>query len=65
MLKRWSSKTREHTIEVGGNIRSYVEAHPLKDNATIEYLREWIQNVQELLKNNKIHDRDNIRKYLF
>ena len=52
-------------IEVGGNIRSYVEAYLLKENATIEYLREWIQNVWELLKNNKIHDRDDIRKYLF
>ena len=50
---------------MGGNVRSYVEVYPIKENTTIENLRESIQNVWELLKNNKIHDRDNIRKYLF
>ena len=40
MLKRWSCKSREYAIEIGGNIRLYVEVDPLKDNATNEYLRE-------------------------
>ena len=65
MLKQQSNKMKDRALDVGGNVRHYVEVHLVKENAGVMYLREQIRNVQELLKNNKTHDGDNIRKYLF
>ena len=65
ILKQWSNKMKDRALDVGGNARHYVEVHPVKENAGVIYLREWIRNVQELLKNNEMHDRDDTRKYLF
>ena len=64
MLKNWSKKYKEYTMQLGGNVKLYVNAHSIKDNATIEYRCEWIQNVLELAKNNVAFERDDIRKYL-
>ena len=41
-----------------------MKAHQIKDDATIEYRREWIQNVLELTKNNTNFEGNNIKKYL-
>ena len=51
-------------MQLGGNVKAYVDAHLIKDNTKIEYRRESIQNVWELTKNNIINDGDDIRKYL-
>ena len=52
-------------MELGGNAKAYVNVHPLKDNATLEYRCKWIQNIMKLAKNTRIYDGDDIRKYLY
>ena len=37
MLKRWSCKLQEYVMQLGGNVRAYVEVHPLRDNVKLEY----------------------------
>ena len=32
-------------MQLGENVRNYVEAYPLKENVNIEYLQEWLRNV--------------------
>ena len=51
-------------MELGGNIKTYVEAHLLKENSIIKYLKEQISNVREPIKNNKTYEQDDIRKYI-
>ena len=51
-------------MQLGGNVRNCIEVHPLKENVNVEYLWEWIRNVQELIKNNVTYNGNDIRKYL-
>ena len=37
ILKKWSQTCKEYTMELGGNVKAYIDAHPLKENAIIEY----------------------------
>ena len=52
-------------MELGGNVKGYMNAHPISENVTLEYRCEQIRNVMELVKNTRIYDGDNIRKYLY
>ena len=64
MLKKWSKKCKEYVMQLGGNVRSYVHAYPIKKDVTIEYKQEQIQNILELAKNNITFEGNNIRNYL-
>ena len=52
-------------MELGGNVKAYVNAYSLKDNTILEYRCKQIRDIIELAKNTRIYDRDNIRKYLY
>ena len=56
-------KCKEYAMQLGGNVRAYVEVHLLKDNVQLEYRCKWIRNVLKLAKNNIIYNGDDIRKY--
>ena len=40
ILKRQSKKSREYIIQLGDNMKAYIEVHLIKDNVKIEYRRE-------------------------
>ena len=39
-LLDWSQKSKEFAIQLGKNVQKYIEAYPLKENVTVEYLYE-------------------------
>ena len=56
MLKKQSQTCREYAMELEGNIKAYVNVHPLKDNVILEYRREQIRNVIKLTKNTELYE---------
>ena len=64
MLQRWSSKSREYVIQLGRNAKSYIKAHSLNERASIDYIKEWIRNIREVIKSIETYDGDNIRKFI-
>ena len=64
MLQRQTSKSRDYAIQLGGNAKSYVEAYPLNKRALINYIKEQIRNVREVIKNTETYDGDDIRKFI-
>ena len=41
----------------GDNIKIYIDIHPIEeDNSTVKYMRDQIQNVQIMIKLNKVNN---------
>jgi hypothetical protein len=65
MLKEWSKKLIAKVVVIGRNIKQYVNMHPLKEDANVNYTKDWIQNVQVFIGNYQTYDGDDIRRFIY
>ena len=45
ILKNWSKKLINKAEVIGGNVKQFIESHPLKDNVSVQNTKDWIRNM--------------------
>jgi len=64
VLKKWVRRLKEEADKSGVKVKRFCEAYPLKeDKAIIEYMKDWVWMVNELLKNKGEENIEDIRQY--
>ena len=61
MLQEWSRKLSEKVEVIEGNVKQYIDVHPINNNSTINYTKDQIHNVQVFIENYQTYDGGDIR----
>ena len=65
VLKLWCIEIKEIANNKGGNTKRYIDMHPINEtNMTISYIKNWIRNMQVMIKLNQENNGQDIQQYL-
>ena len=64
ILNTWAQKLKEKAMVIDRNVKQFILGYETKENSSLNYIKDWICNLQVFIKNFDVYGEEDIRRYI-